>query len=408
LGPFLTKDLLIYWRNRTEILTSLIMPLILIVVLGFTTSSWIEKSNESVQMTVAIVNEDHEAVDLAGLDLSDAGTQSPMQMLMQMFSNEQVKSFVKTVELDSVTADQQLHDKEIDAIIHIPPGFTQAALNKMLLNEGSGTVITLTANHRATLKIDVLQDMLDGFAQSLNLHTAIAHSLDSQKASLGEAEEISSLGGREAIEGVQMLTAFQYYSIAIGILFPLFIASATALRSIAEKREHVFQRILLTGSHPLRFLSGKVGATFCMSLCQLTILIVLTHFIFNLFPGRSLQFWLGMASIIVVFSLSVAALSALLTSLAFHVNDAAANGLFNLVLMIIGTIGGSFVPLYILPDWLKQVGEWTPNGLTLSVFIQWVQEDDLSHLTVPFLKLVIFSIGMIMVGSWLFPRRGRV
>jgi ABC-2 type transport system permease protein len=404
LGPFLKKDLLIYIRNRMEMLMSLIMPIILILVLSSTTSRWVENANESLQMTVAIVNEDQQSTAL-----DESNPLHPIRTMKQMLSSEQTASFVKTVSLDRATADQRLRDKEIEAIITIPSGFSQATLDKMLLNKGSGGSIALTADHRASLKVDVLQDMLDGFTQSLNFHTAIANSLDAKTEPLDVNESsITPVGGLEKIEGVQMLTAFQYYSIAMSIISAVFISSAGALRAITEKREHVFQRILLTGSHPLRYLAGKAGSTFCISFMLLTILIILSHFIFHLFPGRSIPFWIGMALISAFFSLSVAALSALFTSLTFRIKDTAVNGLFTLVIMIIGTIGGSFLPLYLLPDWLKQVGEWTPNGLTLSVFIQWIQQDSFSNLTRPFINLVIFSIGMILAAIWIFPRRGRI
>jgi ABC-2 type transport system permease protein len=403
LGPFLKKDFLIYIRNRMEMLMSLIMPIILIVIISSTTSSWVENANESLQMTVAIVNEDQQSTAL-----DESNPIHPLRTMMQMLGNEKTASFVKTVSLDRATADQRLRDEEIEAIITIPSGFSQATLDKMLLNKGSGGSIALTADHRASLKVDVLQDMLDGFTQSLNFHTAIANSLDAKTEPLNGNETMAPIGGLERIDGVQMLTAFQYYSIALSVVFSIFIALATALRAITEKREHVFQRILLTGSHPLRYLAGKAGAAFCLSLLQLTILIAISHFIFNLFPGRSIPFWIGIALISAFFSLSVAALSALFTALTFRIKDSAANGIFTLILIVIGTIGGSFVPLYILPDWLKQVGEWTPNGLTLSVFIEWIQQDSFSNLTRPFITLVIFSIGLILAATWIFPRRGRI
>lgn len=421
MGPFLAKDLLILWRDRKDMVLSLITPVIIVLVLGYTTSSWIEKSNDTLQMTVAIVSEDNETAGLAQFreslvsssipEKTQASLSTQAEQLMPVHLLDQMLSgveFVKIIELDDKTARQHLQDEEITAIITIPEHFTQTALNKMLLNVGNGAALSLTADNRSSLRVDVLQDILNGFTQTLNLQTAIDLARGEPPELLVQAETTASYGGRETVEGVAMLTSFQYYAIAISIMFAMFVSMATAIKAITEKREQVFQRILLSGSHPLRYLAGKVGSTFVIAWMQLSVLILLSHFIFNLFPGRSLHFWLGMALITIMFSLTTAALSAMFTSLSFRVNDAAANGLFTLILGVLGTIGGSFVPLYILPDWLKQVGEWTPNGLALSVFIQWIQEDSLTLLPLPFLKLVIFSIAIIMLGSWIFPRRGRI
>lgn len=421
MGPFIRKDFLVLWRDRMEMIISILTSLVIIVILGFTTSSWVEKSDVPLQMTVAIVNEDNEAAALAqfqgssaSLSLSGKFTSSlenqpeqilPASLLMQRMKEQ---SFITTNVLDSETARNRLQHKDIEAIITIPEGFTLAALNKMMLNEGGGAAITLTADHRSSMRIDVLQDLINDFMQSLNLQSVIDHALDTQTASPDLTEAVSPVGGLETIAGVTPLTSFQYYAIAISIVFALFISITTAVKAITEKREHVFQRILLAGSHPFQYLAGKVGSTFCMSLLQLSVLILLSHFIFNLFPGRSLQFWLGMALITIATSLSVAAFSVLFTSMTFRMKDSAASGLFSLIIGILGTIGGSFIPKYILPDWLKQVGEWTPNGVSLSVFIQWIGQDSFTVLTMPFLKMAVFSIMLIVLGCLLFPRRGRI
>ena len=44
----------------------------------------------------------------------------------------------------------------------------------------------------------------------------------------------------------------------------------------------VFMRLLLAGTHPYRYLSGKVGSTFCMS-AQSAALLIVSHFLFQLF-----------------------------------------------------------------------------------------------------------------------------
>ncbi len=122
------------------------------------------------------------------------------------------------------------------------------------------------------------------------------------------------------------------------------------MKSAAEKREKVFERILFTGRHPIYYLTGKGAAAFIMAMLQLSALLLLTHFIFDLFPRRSLHFWWGMGLITMMFCLSIGAITILFTSLIFHIKEAAANSLFTLILGLIGTIGGSFVPIYILPD----------------------------------------------------------
>ena len=130
-------------------------------------------------------------------------------------------------------------------------------------------MLTLTALENS-MKVNVLQNMLDGFWVPL-----IIKALDSgmeEQESKGEGELAlanSPVGGLEQIEGVDMITSFQYYALAVSIFFALSVSTTTASKSITEKREMVFMRLLLAGTHPYRYLSGKVGSTFCMSLRNL-------------------------------------------------------------------------------------------------------------------------------------------
>ncbi|WP_080838226.1 ABC transporter permease [Cohnella massiliensis] len=420
--PFLKKDFLVYWRDRKEMALSLLLPIVLIVVLSLALPNWVENGAESLDMDVAIVREDDEEAGLrqfrdslassrlaeeeAGALAARAEQLQPAMLLMQLLEGEEVGQFVKTTESDAETAARQLEDNEISAILTIPEGYTLAALNRMLLGEGEAMPLALTAAD-SSLEVDVLRDIVEGFMKTLNFELALSHA-SADHAGAGAPDVPVSVGGRETIEGFQMITSFQYYSLSITIVFALFVAMTTATKAITEKRERVFQRILLSGSPPFRYLAGKIGSTFVMSLLQMTAVFALCHFALRLFPGRSPQFWLGMATIALVFCFSIASLSAVFTALAFRYKESSANGAMIIVIMVTGTIGGSFVPVYILPDWLRDVGEWTPNGLSLAVFIQWVQQEAISVIAIPLLQLILFSVVAIAAGLLLFPKRGRI
>jgi ABC-2 type transport system permease protein len=245
--------------------------------------------------------------------------------------------------------------------------------------------------------------------QTMNDQLALGHaSTEGITEALIHNNPAIPTGGRESVEGFQMITSFQYFAVSNSILFALFLSMTTALKAITERREHVLHRILLTGSHPIRYLAGKISSTFCITLLQMTFIFLVCHFALNVFPDRSLQFWLGIALITLIFCFCVAAMSAVFTSLSFRMKEAEAGGLMMFIIILIGTIGGSFVPVYILPNWLRQIGEYTPNGLTLSVFIQWIQQGDYSVVIVPLLQVVIFSLIVVLAGVFLFPKRGKI
>lgn len=426
MGVFFKKDFLVYWRDRKEMLIALFMPLVLILILGFALPNWVENSNESLEMRVALVVKDRheEAVhtfqeSLESLSISteeknelskSAANFQPEALLMNMFGNDEVEEFLQVAALDDKTAYVQLEEEKVEAVLTVPEGYTLAALNKLLLHEGDGAVLTLTALENS-MKVNVLQNMLDGFLGAVNYQAALDSGMEEQE-SKGEGELAlanSPVGGLEQIEGVDMITSFQYYALAVSIFFALSVSTTTASKSITEKREMVFMRLLLAGTHPFRYLSGKVGSTFCMSLLQSAVLLIVSHFLFQLFPGKSLIFWVGLTFIIFMMCLTVAALSALYTAMLFRMKDTdVATGISFILLLVLGVIGGNLVPIYILPDWLISIGSVTPNGLALMSMIQWIQGSPFQELWLPILYQGVFFIIILAASLWIFPRRGRI
>ncbi len=417
---FFKKDFLVYWRDRKEISISLITPLVLIAVLGFALPSWIENPSKSIKVKAAVVQLDDEESglrqfrdSLAARSLQDERMQAidgqrgnmPISLFLQLFEEEQVKEIVRMERMEADEAHRQLRDKQVDAVVTIPEGYTFSALNKMLLGKGEGAELRIAAEDW-TMPVDVLNSIVDGFVRTMNFQSAIQSQLGAE--AVAAADTVGEIGGRETIPGVETVTSFQYFTLAIGILFALFVSVTTATKAATEKRERTFQRILLTGAHPFRYLSGKLSSTLCLSLILIAFVVISAHFIFGVFPGRSFGFWAGMTAVLFALMLCVGAMAALFTSLVFRLNDSEANGISFLFILIAGSIGGSFVPVFALPDWLRLAGEWTPNGLALSALLQWLQTETAADLTVPLIRLAVFAAVTIGLAIWCFPRRGRI
>ncbi|TSB46193.1 ABC transporter permease [Alkalicoccobacillus porphyridii] len=417
---FFKKDFLVYWRDRKEILISLCAPLLLILVLGFALPDWVESSSNTLQIEVALVKEDSPEEGLTTFledtpqeleedhkaELSEgARNLIPELTLQALFSEEELQSFVQIHEVSSEEADSMLAEGEVEAIITLPTGYTATALDRVLLDRGDGASIQLVAEE-SSLMVDIVEDILQQFMDEVNKQTTLHQILSSEAQALsGYSPEI---GGVEQINGVEMVSAFQYFTMALSILFALFIAITTATKARTEKREQVFHRILITGAHPRDYVLGKAASTFCMSMLQLVIVITVSTIGFQLFPGANVTFFLGIILIITVFSCFIASLASLFTAALFRFdNDEAVIGLATLLIVLFGTFGGSFIPIYVLPEWLQQVGWWTPNGLTLSIFISWIQTGSISAIWMSLLSLLLMTLVVLCMSLWMFPKRRR-
>jgi ABC-2 type transport system permease protein len=417
---FFRKDLLVFWRDRKEVLISVLSPIVIIIVLNFAFADlWFGDTDEEMKIDVGLVIEDDESIGLKQFEesvkameisetekevmIEQAALLSPSGHLRSFFNDPEINSLIHTERLDVKVAKKRVKDGDLDALVKIPDGFTYDVLGQMLFNEPSKSSLVIQTEEQS-IESSTLQSILDGYIDTLNFQFALSNVTGGETI-----DSILPRGEKEIIEGIETISITQYFTIAMGVLFTLFIASTVATKTTTEKRERVFNRILLADSHPFYYLMGKVLSTFILAWFQLMIVLMVPQLLLDVFPGKSTEFWLGAFLIITFFALTVAGLSALFTSLTLRVsNTDAANGLFMLIIMLFAALGGSFFPLEVFPDWIQRVSEWIPNGVTVTSILYWLQYGDASSLFVPIIKLLGFFVGFLIIGMGLFPRRGRI
>ena len=302
---FLKKDILVLFRDRTELAVLLAMPFILIAILGFALSGLLSGNSEVLSMEVAIVQEDDEQQGLvrfaeelekSGLPadaqngiMAAAEETSPSSMLQGILTNESLSSLVAAEEMDAAAAKRALEEEEVVAILTIPEDFTFNALQKMILGAGGGSELQLLISDHAATQSEVFHDILEEFVWSLNFESAIA------KAANGDGtvpeETQPQLGGVESVSAVEPISSFQYYTIGMAVMFALFVASTISGMAYVEKQQFVFNRILLSNHHPFVYLGGKAISAALVTFLQFCILFFFSSLIFGAFDLTDLSFW---------------------------------------------------------------------------------------------------------------------
>lgn len=417
---FIKKDLLLFWRDRKELITVLVLPIILVLVLNFAFAGLFGSEVETKKdLQLAVVNQDDEQEAITELKerlaeeapLADekaaelverASYIRPVSMLIDYLNDDDMKEWVTVHDLEEAEAVAKVESGELDAILIIPAGFTVDSLSAALMGEPPATKLTykieMETNHTSAL-----QQMIHAFIDQLNYQFALQEVGGAFPGELTLPE-----GGFENVGAGKTFTLTQYFTFAMGALFALFLASTVATKTGEEIRQQVFNRILLTNSHPIHFLIGKMVSSFCLAWLQIMFVFVLSHFILDVFPDRTISFWLGTVGIVTLLSLTIAGLAAVFTTVSLRVTDInAANGIFMFVIIFFGIIGGNFVPVYLLPDWLQQIGEWTPNGLSLVMLTEWFQFEELSSLVIPSIFLIMFFLLCTFIGLIFYPQRGK-
>lgn len=416
---FIKKDLLVFWRDRKEVLISLLAPILILIVLNVAFSGISFDDAGEMDLSFGLVLEDDEAAGLQQFEetllemdlpemeidamLEQAKTLSPSGVMVSLFKDPELNSWIHTIEMNEEEAKKQVENGELVAIIKIPEGFTYDVLRQVMLNQPADTAIRFQIEEHS-LETDILAGVIDNYMETLNFQFALGAVTE------GEVSEPAlPQGGREVItENAVEIDLAQYYTIAMSSLFALFIAATVAAKTATEKRERVFNRILLTNSHPFSYLMGKVISTFCMAWIQLMLVFVATDLMLGIFPEKSTEFWLGIIVIVTFFSLTIAGLSAIFTSLTLRMNNInTANGLFTMVVMVLAALGGNFFSLEQFPGWVQALSQWTPTGVTINLFTEFLQSGNAISFVVPLMKQFGFFIGFLVIGILVFPERGR-
>ncbi|ALA51428.1 ABC transporter permease [Shouchella clausii] len=415
---YIKKDLLTFWRDRKELITVLVLPILLVVVLNFAFSGLLGNDEETIDLHVAIVNQDDETEASAQLKeklLHDASLAEqeaqdlvrrtsevrPVQVLVDYFESDDLKEWVTVYELEEAEAVEKVEEGEIDGFVLIPDGFTVDSLYAAVTGESPATTLTFK-REKETSDTSALYNIIHGFMDHLNYHFALE-----TLSGATEVEVKLPEGGFEQEEAGQNFSLTQYFTITMAILFALFTAETVATKTGLEMRQQVFNRILIAHQNRLLFLVGKTVSTFCLAWLQIMLVFTLAHFILGVFPERTANFWLGLLGIVTSVSFAIAGLAAIFTTILLRMKKVeAANGLFMLVIILFGVVGGNFVPIYILPDWLQQIGEWTPNGLALVMFTDWIRFEQGTSLVGPSVLLIIFFVLCSIAGLAFYPKRG--
>ncbi|MBC35894.1 MAG: hypothetical protein CL663_07645 [Bacteroidetes bacterium] len=167
---------------------------------------------------------------------------------------------------------------------------------------------------------------------------------------VGEEEESSNLGLVQAVAGT-------------AILMLLFSVSAMAAVILEEKENGTLKRLLYSPITANDILYGKMLIAFFISLLQLTIMFVFAWLAFGL---KLFVNPLALALVIIATAFAVSGFGMFLASISKTRQQAA--GLSMLIILTMSAIGGSMVPLYIMPAIMKKIAIISVNYWGIQAF----------------------------------------
>jgi ABC-2 type transport system permease protein len=284
------KDLLQILRDRASLFFLLLVPLVLIVVVGFAFGNLFGSGSTQITITVAVSNQDSGSVGKAIVNALQINTDK-LKITVDQYNNP-----------NQVT-DQVANNSNVNAGIVIPAGTT----DKFIATAQTGTTpkdliqfYSLPSNNdpRAT----IVQNIVSGVISSQLAGTTAVGQVYSAcnqpgnhctQSSINTQAIATAVGQASATGGplaVQALTAGKAVSInsfdqivpGYAVFFALFGISAAAGTILQEKEDGTFRRLLIAPVQKYALLGGKLLSQFILTLAQLTFFFIFGYFAFHL------------------------------------------------------------------------------------------------------------------------------
>lgn len=360
-------DIKRYFFDFKNIILMLVIPLIMLLLLFYTISPFFYDNLHPSRFSVAVVDYDN--------------TLETRFIINHFEQAESLKQIADVIRTDYEEAVRMIKDNKIAAMIVVPKNFSND------LRVGKNTPVTVIGNQRMSFQALLIKEYMKNGANLVTaaqsgvntiwsfLHEAGASKEDLNKWFSKSVMEFTfkSLGRNQvfkkrAVSPIAGILPFEYYSIAIMVIY-IFFNSMVGLRlMIQEKKAETIKRMTSQGVPSSKIVVSKFLALLIFQTIQFSVLFMIMIIFFN-------QHIRGdMANAIGMFILTIAACSSCMMVLAaLFGNFVTANVAGYTIVLVMAFVGGSIIPLPYLPEAVRSISfisinKWAVNGLIYSIF----------------------------------------
>jgi len=183
------------------------------------------------------------------------------------------------------------------------------------------------------------------------------------------------------------------HSVAGTAIFMLLFSVAEIGESLLEeKQEGMLKKLLCSPMHPNNILYGKMIFANIISIAQLSIIFVYAWLVFGLVILHHLP-----SLVLMIFVTAYACSSFGVFLASFSKSRQQVQGLSKLIVLVMSGIGGSMIPIFIMPEFMQKISVFTVNYWGVQgfydIFWRLLPLTDITFLSRVF---VLFSIGTVL------------
>ncbi|WP_284139551.1 MULTISPECIES: ABC transporter permease [unclassified Virgibacillus] len=408
------KQCQVLLRNPMHLLLLFGLPLLLIVILGTALSGAMGEDVKDVQVKVAMINNDSPGLGLQQLveekdvsaqefaKLQTAVKQYAIPSLLDHAGKANATLLTKIDDRAPQNKQAILQDDSYSALIEIPKNFTYDLLSYIYFDKGLPPGLQVYINEGLQFEANTILNLLNQIQERwteeklfLNKNIQLEPQYYKEMESIGQIESMNQ----------RVVTSKGYYTIGMAVLNVLFIATTIGFYAFQEKRTHVFNRIILANVSRWTYFSAVFISGTLLGFIQLVVIFGFSWIVY----GVS---WPNISAFLIVtllLSLAVGGLGMLLTAISYRNNSETITSFFSsVVIYVISLLGGSFYPIGDFSPLIEKIGDFTPNGAGMSVYLALLRGESLSSVANNLLFLVLFIIVTWFIAVISFPKRGEV
>jgi len=355
----LIKDLKIFFSDKKGVLVTFLLPIMLITLFAFAFGGIGGSSSKSKPIMLLVSDVDN-SIDsksvianldsLAGVTLIHKSV-AEAEDLVRKGKYVGVLIFEKGFQ-DSITAGNDLPmELKYDAAREIEMGMLQGVLMQNLMSSvGEKTVKAKMNNYfdsnfsgtSESVKEKVFSDMDSGDSEMSGMMSGDGMGLK-MTSIVKESSKKGNLGLIQAVAGTAiMMLLFSIAGIGGGLL--------------DEKESGTLKRLLYSPLKPTDILFGKMGAALVLSILQLVVMFVFSWLALGLPIFTDLP-----SLILMIFATAFAVSSFGIFLVSIAKTRQQLNGYSTIIIMLMSAIGGSMIPLFVMPAIMQKIAVISVN-----------------------------------------------
>lgn len=371
------KDLRLFLQDKRSLILSFALPIILITLFAFAFGGAGSSQDDDAKISLLISDLDQSETSKSALEILDTLSSIDLKPKSLAEAQKLIRSGNEGAVLvihkgfsDSLNLGKKLPlELQYDQAQEIRIGLLQQSLIPTMamlpFNLGNPKLMMQSRFDRMTGQADpVLKNYIH--AQSDSLFDALSKGISSTQnpsddaaeffggdikmTGLIVAKEDTNLGLIQAVAGTAvMMLLFSVVSIGAGLL--------------EEKEEGTLKRLLYTPVKPRQILFGKMISANIISIAQLLIMFIFAALAFGL---DIYSHGLGMLIMIVATAFACSAFGVVLAS--FAKTRRQVQGLSTLLILVMSAIGGSMLPIMLMPKFMQKIATFSVNYWSIQGF----------------------------------------